>query len=41
MSSAEIEFKQVPVTPVRFERILQESRIKLRRISDTLTTKIR
>lgn len=41
LSSVEIESKQVPITLVRFERILLESKTKLRRISDTLTKEIR
>jgi len=41
MSSTEIEFDQVLVTPIKFERILQESRIKLRNNSDTLIKEIR
>lgn len=37
----EIKFEQVPMIPVKFERILQELKIKLRSIAITLINKIR
>lgn len=40
VSFVEIEFEQVPVTPVKFEIILQESKIKLRSIAVTLINEI-
>jgi len=41
VSSTKIEFEQVPMKHVRFEIILQESRIKLRSIAYILTREIR